>query len=302
MSLAPLPSLRLNFLQLPGAPTAHPGEEIIMIHGLATNMAFWYSGIAQSLAQAGRVTIYDLRGHGRSDMPSTGYTAGEMTEDLRALLDYLGIERAHLVAHSFGGTVAVIFALRYPDRVKSMILADVRLRPVQRRFALEDWPLWPRIRDKIVGAGIRLDDKDPEGGIQILVQLARLQIDNPDRGAQLYEAFGGRRGRLIGVRTGQRWLRLLESTSASRDLMEDSEFTANDLERLQQPILAVFGERTMALPSARALERYCPNCILTIIPGAGHFFPITRPNAFIRPALRFLISCETAPAGTRPSV
>jgi pimeloyl-ACP methyl ester carboxylesterase len=288
MSLAPLAALRLHFLQLPSAPSAPPGEEIVMIHGLATNMAFWYAGIAQALSRAGRVTIYDLRGHGHSDMPSTGYSADQMTEDLRALLDYLRIEQAHLVAHSFGGTVAIAFALRYPDRVKSMILADVRLRPVQRRFALEDWPLWPRMRDKIAGAGIRLDDKDPEGGIQILIQMARLQVENSERSAQLYEAFVGRNGRFGGLRTGQRWLRLMESTSASKDLTSDSEFSAEDLERLHQPILAVFGERTMALPSAHALQRRCPNCTLKIVRGAGHFFPITRPKALIRPALRFL--------------
>jgi pimeloyl-ACP methyl ester carboxylesterase len=255
---------------------------------LATNMAFWYGGTAQALSQAGRVTIYDLRGHGHSDMPSTGYSASQMTEDLRALLDHLSIERAHLVAHSFGGTIAIVFALRYPHRVKSMILADVRVRPVQRRLALKDWPLWPRIRDKIARAGIQIDDSDPEGGMQILVQLARLQIDNPDRSAQLYELFGGRKGRFGGVRTGQRWLRLLESTSASRDFTYDSEFTADDLERLYQPILAIFGERTMALPSAHALRHRCPNCVLRIVRGAGHFFPITRPQAFIRPALDFL--------------
>jgi pimeloyl-ACP methyl ester carboxylesterase len=220
-------------------------------------------------------------------MPLTGYSADQMTEDLRALLDYLGIEQAHLVAHSFGGTVAVAFALRYPDRVKSMVLAEVRLRQVQRRFALEDWPLWPRVRERMAKAGIMLDDKDPEGGIQILIQMARLQVEQPERSAQLYKAFLGR-SRGFGVRTGQRWLRLMDSTSASRDLTSPQDFSVEDLERLQQPILAIFGDRTMALPSAHALQRHCPNCTLKIVRGAGHFFPITRPNALIRPALRFL--------------
>ena len=63
------------------------GPDLVMIHGLFANLAFWYLSVLPALARNFRVTVYDLRGHGYSDMPQRGYTSFDMAADLHALLD-----------------------------------------------------------------------------------------------------------------------------------------------------------------------------------------------------------------------
>ena len=90
MPIALVNGVRLNYVQLDnGGPDAR--EDLVMVHGLATNMAFWYFKYGVALADRFRVTLYDLRGHGRSDMPQSGYTPEVLARDLAALLDHLGI-------------------------------------------------------------------------------------------------------------------------------------------------------------------------------------------------------------------
>jgi pimeloyl-ACP methyl ester carboxylesterase len=148
MPVALVNGVRLNYVQLDdGGSDAR--EDLVMVHGLATNMAFWYFKYGVALTNRFRVTLYDLRGHGRSDMPQSGYTPEVLARDLVALLDHLGIDAAHFMAHSFGGVVALNFACERPHRVRSLVLADSHLsagRKVQARsewtFGQEFQPCW----------------------------------------------------------------------------------------------------------------------------------------------------------------
>jgi len=95
--------------------TRGEGLDIVLLHGVTSSLAAWYNGILFALEAAGfRVTVYDLRGHGLSDSTPTGYNSSEMAEDLLALLDALGLEQPMLAGHSFGGAVALHFALLHP--------------------------------------------------------------------------------------------------------------------------------------------------------------------------------------------
>ena len=100
------------------------GADVVLLHGLFASLAFWYFSVMPGLAKSFRVTAYDLRGHGYTDIPNAGYTSSDMANDLHALLDHLQIERAHLVGHSFGGAVALQYTLIHPERVHSLTLAD----------------------------------------------------------------------------------------------------------------------------------------------------------------------------------
>lgn len=97
------------------------GPPVVFIHGWTANRHRWDHQVS-TLAKTHRVIRYDLRGHGESDVPSGGYTIAQMAEDLRALLDHLGIERATLVGHSMGGMTALTFALEHPTRVERLVL------------------------------------------------------------------------------------------------------------------------------------------------------------------------------------
>ena len=69
--------VRLNHVQMAAPDVGGPHEDLVMVHGLATNLAFWYFHYAAVFARRYRVTVYDLRGHGRSEMPAGGYTPAE---------------------------------------------------------------------------------------------------------------------------------------------------------------------------------------------------------------------------------
>src|SRR4051794_6099164 len=91
--------LRTHYQQLGSGP------DLVLLHGLGANLAFWYLGAGPLLASDHRVTAYDLRGHGLSGHSASGYTTGELLADLLALMDRLGIERAAVVGHSYGAAV-----------------------------------------------------------------------------------------------------------------------------------------------------------------------------------------------------
>src|ERR671938_233026 len=78
------------------------GPDLVMIHGLTGNQAVWHLRIVPSLFDRYRILTYDLRGHGHSDVPPSGYSADDMATDLEQLLDELGIGPVSLVGHSYG--------------------------------------------------------------------------------------------------------------------------------------------------------------------------------------------------------
>src|SRR5204862_171211 len=84
-----------------------------------------YYTIANPVGLVADTFLYDLRGHGRTDVPETGYTVADHVDDLAALLDTWGIdEPVHLVGTSFGGVVALAFTHRFPERVASLVLFE----------------------------------------------------------------------------------------------------------------------------------------------------------------------------------
>src|SRR6185369_396766 len=81
--------------------------------------------IAPAIAKRARVLLYDLRGHGRSEQPPSGYTIDDMVDDLRGLVDAEAADQpVVVVGHSFGGHVALRFALRHRDRTAALILLE----------------------------------------------------------------------------------------------------------------------------------------------------------------------------------
>src|SRR3954454_12584591 len=118
------------------------GRDLVMIHGLTGNLAVWHLKIIPLLFDQFRILTYDLRGHGYSDMPPTGYSATDMAADLEELLDVLDIEQVCLVGHSYGADIALYFALRCPGRVRHVVAIEAALPALNQQRAREDWQGW----------------------------------------------------------------------------------------------------------------------------------------------------------------
>lgn len=103
--------------------TGGPGDAVVLAHAIGLDHRMW-DALSASLAPRYRVVAIDARGHGRSPVPARPYALRDLADDAAALLDRLGIERAHWVGLSMGGMVGQAFALAYPQRLRRLVLAN----------------------------------------------------------------------------------------------------------------------------------------------------------------------------------
>jgi len=111
------------------------GDPLVFVHGGIASLArtlkgpdaYGWGDLDDFFASHFRYVSYDRRGCRLSASPDQGYELPNQAEDLRALLDRLGIERAHLVASSAGGPIGIVFAATYPERTRTLVLAGTAL-------------------------------------------------------------------------------------------------------------------------------------------------------------------------------
>lgn len=108
------------------------GQPILLLHGLASSSRIW-DLVAPLLARRFRVIALDQRGHGASDKPETGYDLPTFVADLRGLVRALEVERPTLVGHSWGGNLALEYAVTYPAEVSHLALVDGGFIEMQAR-------------------------------------------------------------------------------------------------------------------------------------------------------------------------
>src|SRR5438045_9339884 len=103
------------------------GEPVLMIQGLGADERGWTLQ-RRAIGRDHRGIVFDNRGVGRSDKPVGSYDLEQMAADAVAVLDAAGFESAHVIGASMGGVLAQIMAVRYPSRVRSLVLACTACR------------------------------------------------------------------------------------------------------------------------------------------------------------------------------
>lgn len=105
----------------------HDGTPVLMIHGFPDSARLWRHQVPDLVDAGYRVISPDLRGYGLSDKPEDvgAYAISEMAEDMITVMDDVGIDRAHVVGHDWGGAIAWYVAIRYPERVRSLVALSV---------------------------------------------------------------------------------------------------------------------------------------------------------------------------------
>jgi pimeloyl-ACP methyl ester carboxylesterase len=135
------------------------GVPFVLLHGLSSNCMTW-EAVARRLHSAGhRVVTLDQRGHGLSDKLDTGYGFDEVTADLQAVIDALDFsERPVVAGQSWGGSVMLHFAARYPETPRGIVLVDggfMSMRAPGNQISWEEF--WERLKPPVL-AGRRRDE------------------------------------------------------------------------------------------------------------------------------------------------
>jgi 3-oxoadipate enol-lactonase len=250
------------------------GDPLLMIMGLGFGMAMWRA-VRQWMAGSFRAIMFDNRGIGRSDIPRLPFPLSAMARDAAAVMDAAGAGQAHVMGFSMGGMIAQELALRYPDRVRRLVLAGthcglpggVLAEPTALRALLPNpWRPMMEIVDDIVPF-IYAPETPRE---RIDADLEVLSHNLPTR-----------RG----------YLEQLAAVVAWR--------SCRRLPRIKAPTLAIHGECDRLVPAenARILAARIPGAKLTIIPAASHIFPTDQPEIARAELLGFLLAHPVLPAG-----
>jgi pimeloyl-ACP methyl ester carboxylesterase len=121
------------------------GRPVVLIHGVGMNQQVWEPQLA-ALASRFEVITFDMLGHGQSELPPSEAKLAHYTEQVRQLLDDLGLPAAAIVGHSMGALVAIDFAVRHPERCLALVAMNAvfcrtdgqRQAVMQRAAALRD--------------------------------------------------------------------------------------------------------------------------------------------------------------------
>lgn len=262
-----MPKIQANGVELHYL-TMGQGPNLVMLHGFLGNQAVWHLRIAPQLRRQFRVLTYDLRGHGYSEVTPAGYTAADLAEDLRGLLDALGIERTIVVGHSYGADVALYFALKYPERVDRLVALEPGLAALVADRKSEDWEGWSYWVEKLAEAGFIVpEDKKNDLDYLLEVSLNTQKFYGPARG------LPRNRGPL---------LNLIRNTTLIRDYEFVGDLTLDALRRLETETLLVYGDRSHFLGSYRRIKNLLPNCRPLLLPGGEHFGPLEQPELLIQ--------------------
>jgi pimeloyl-ACP methyl ester carboxylesterase len=214
-----------------------PEHPVVFIHGLGMdNLSSFYYTLANPVAHAGaRVVLYDLRGHGLSERPRTGYRVSDSVADLAAILDTLGIEDAvHLVGNSYGGTVALGFAVEYPERVASMVLIEAHV-PV---------PGWAE---------------------QMAATIRKVGSDLTEGELDQWRAQSRKHAGLTALGKD-----MIHHTTFINDMLATEPLAERQLRMFIRPVRAVYGNQSDVLHHAHVLDSLLPRYALTVLPDVDH--------------------------------
>lgn len=232
------------------------GEALLLAHAIGCDHRMW-EGIAGRLASTFRVIALDIRGHGNSPIGSRPYTLEMLADDACAVLDKLGVAKAHFVGLSLGGMVGQAFALRHPARLGKLIIANS-----SSTYGTEGRALW-QARIKLV----------QEGGLAAISDMvASRYFSDQFRAAEpaLVEALMNR---------------FLQTPSVGYlgccDAIANLDYS-DDLVRVKAKTLVIAGELDAGTPVAmsQAIATSIPGARLAVIPGAAHLSVAEKPEEF----------------------
>ena len=251
------------------AGTGHP---LTLIHAGIADKRMWDEQFA-TFAESYRVLRYDIRGYGRSTFPAGPYT---MREDLRALLQHLGIARTHLIGISMGGSIAIDFTLDHPEMVSALIPVAAGISGEEGAPNPELEALWGAI-----DAATKRGDLDAANELEL-----RIWVDGVGRTAGPVAPTVRERVRVM---NGAALAREGESEQAESVNRLDPPAIGR-LAEIAVPTLVIVGACDLpeVTASAELLATRIPGAQKVVLPEVAHLPPMEAPDEFNRLVLDFL--------------
>jgi pimeloyl-ACP methyl ester carboxylesterase len=257
------------------------GTPLVLAYGIGGNADLWDVN-RDALASRHRLVLWEPRGHARSDSPAdpARYSFERWVLDMRAVVDHLGLRRPHVGGLSLGAGIATRFALRFPRRVRSLVVTN--------SSSAAGLPLPPAalvLRARSIEITL-------EQGMDAMAEFAmsanpnvaaRLALD-PSAKAEFHAYY--RRLTPIGY------------ANALRALLAMDHITAR-LGELRVPTLLIGGDRDPSLAPMRVMHRKIRGSKLVVLSPASHFANRDQPEAWNRAVLDFLARVDRATRARR---
>jgi pimeloyl-ACP methyl ester carboxylesterase len=254
------------------------GVPLVFVHEFAGEVASWALQVS-FFARRYRTIAFNARGYPPSDVPDqpAAYSQDRAADDIRGVLDGLGIDRAHVCGLSMGGYATLHFGLRYPERARSLVVAGAGYGSViaeRERFRQDSADTARRLETEGMKAvaefyargptRVQFIDKDPQGWRDFFDRFAA----------------GSALGHALTLRGVQ--------------MTRPSVFELGDrMERLEVPTLIMTGdEDDPCLEPAFFMKRKIPSAGLVVMPKSGHAINLEEPDLFNRAVLDFLTAVD----------
>ena len=237
-------TIRANDLEI-GYETYGSGPPVVLLHGATSSGWGDFAAQIPFLAASFRVFVPDARGHGATRWDAAnGLEAAWLVDDLRAFADVLGLETFHLVGFSMGAMTALGFAVRWPERLRTLALVGIS------------------------------PQREPRASVaRRLMDPVRIERDDPAWAADLTR-------RHAPVQGGGAWQRLLPAVAG--DVASQPSLTPRELRAVTPPTLVVCGDRDPFVPVDQAwgLARQVRDGRLFVAPDCGHQVMAHQPTLF----------------------
>lgn len=261
--------------------TRGEGPPLAMIEGWGYSRWMWFKQI-NTFSKKYTCIVFDNRGVGLSDKPDEPYSIEMFADDLRELLDHIGVRRAHILGISMGGFIAQEFALKYPDRVLSLVLVSTHFGGEKaRQTPKETMDAILSIREEELGAREALRRK------MAFAFNSKYFEENPEEIDQIIS------WRIEEAQPRYAWLRQAGAVQGFN--------LGNKASKIKAPTLIVAGTNDRVVPyqNAELLLETIPNSELVLFEGGSHLIFIENADSFNKVVMDFLSEVDEGAFNTK---
>jgi len=244
-------------------------ETVWLQHGVGRSTKFWYHWVP-ALARHYQVLRRDMRGHGQSGDPGPDHrwSLDELVDDMRAFMDTIGLQQAHYVGESIGGVLGVLFASRWPERLKSLTICNspITIRPAGAKALAGQHG---NVQSALASGGSR-------GWGRLLIEQKIISGKNPAHIEWVLNEW---------AKTPAHVLQGIARTLDGADITPL-------LPQIKAPTLILAPARSPITPLSDQLtmRTLIPNARMSVIEGPGHEIYVDEPEECINTLLKFLRS------------